>query len=94
MKSYQSYIDGHLIQLAKLPNAFIDLIKLPLQGSVTAQEKMAQTKTVFMDDEEKGTTFTRKGLEYYSGNLSLTDFLLNMRNVADSFKGKTLIKIV
>lgn len=104
MDAYKSYIGDHLISCANYPGyhkglaGYSDgdltaLIKRPMQGSVVAQDAMAQTKTVVVNDDAP-LVFTRVGLEYYSGKLSLTAHLLLIRKMCDLREaGKTVIKI-
>lgn len=104
MDAYKSYIGDHLISCANYPGYqkqvsdysgtdLIALIKRPMQGSAIAQDAMAQTKTVVVNDDPP-LIFTRQGLEYYSGKLSLTTHLLSIRKISE-LKGanKTVIKI-
>lgn len=104
MDAYKSYIGDHLISCADYPGHrkqvsdysgadLIALVKRPMQGSVVAQDAMAQTKTVMVNDTNV-VVFTKQGLEYYSGKLSLTEHLLLLKRMSVlKGAGKTVIKI-
>lgn len=100
MKSYKSYIDGHEISCVPLPGAGYtrpandqvnELRNRSMQGSVNAQELMAETKTVEVNGKAK--IFYKQGFEYFCLGLPLMDYLFSVKYLSEISIEKTVVKI-